>query len=513
MALIDAVMQTCRRLQAAGWRDYLLRVSDLDIGQEGAEPLARELSRVLQRIDRNAPGFRDFALEGKRAIEPGQPAHSLLFHALAAPQLGVGQVASFPSYEDIEAVENYVYGISPPSVADLRLRAAGAPLAIVVYVAEYRLAPQTVHRNHADMCYARTGVARVGNTAPSYDAAARGYTSLSAKPGEILAIPCRFAAYIAAQLLGDEANFGPLHFRQGGMDAEGNPVTSDSLRRFWVPLQKLFSGEECLRGCSLNLNFRTYHHNEKLRRIHLYFEEHALPTLYAGAELRQYPFVISEEMLVRTENLGASLLVAPAPNPLVEEAVLNGARLVLEVPPGGVDQGSAFRIPSRPSGGCRAPEYIYVRREVQQNGGTKSLNGAPGVTRIVNIGGYQAQHFIDYSGDGWVQAECEGLSLDIPQCLAAYSMLSPPDPYAAIRETDFFDWWKQSAPPDVRSAVFPNYMGSLPAEPLSDARITANITFRETANVATSQPIFVSNDDSYTAIVSALNAGKDAPTQ
>ena len=223
--------------------------------------------------------------------------------------------------------------------------------------------------------------------------------------------------------------------------------------------------------------------------------------------------MIPESKLVETECPGASVWVAPAPHPLVEEAMLNGARLVLDVPPGGVQEGSSFRIPSRPSGGCCAPEYIYVRREVQKDGGTRSLNGLPDLTRTVNLGRYQAQHFVDYSGDGWVQGECAGLSLDIPQCLAAYSMLSPPDPYAAIMETDFFDWWKQSAPPDVRSTLFPNFMGSLPAEPLSDARITANITFRDTTNVATSQPIFVSDDDSYTAIVSALNAGHDAPTQ
>jgi hypothetical protein len=146
-------------------------------------------------------------------------------------------------------------------------------------------------------------------------------------------------------------------------------------------------------------------------------------------------------------------------------------------------------------------------------GGTKSLNGSPDVTRTVNLGGYRAQHFLDYTGDGWVQAACEGLSLDIPQRLAAYSMISAPDPYADIRETDFFDWWKQSAPPDVRATLFPDYMGSLPAEPLSDARITANITFRDTTSVAMSLPIFASQDDSYTAIVSGLGAGQDAPTQ
>jgi len=513
MPLIDAVMQTCKRLEAAGWRDYLWRVSDLDIAQATAAALARELARPLTRIDRAAPGFRDFALEGQRAIEPGQPAHSLLFHALAAPRLGEGQVQDFPSHADIEAVENYVYGVSPPSIAALRLRAGGAHLAVAVYATEYRLAPQTVHRKHADMCYARTGVARVGNAESRYNAAARGYTSLSGQPGAIHVIPCRFAAYIAAQFKGDAQSFGPLRFRTGGLDAEGNPVKPDSDRLFWVPMQKLFSGNECIRGCHVSLRFRSFHHNEKLRRIHLYFAENNLFTAYAGAMLQRFPFVIPEDMLVQTQSLGASLLVVPAPRPLVEEAMLDGARLILDVPPGGVQEGSSFRIPSRPSGACRAPEYIYVRQAIEPDGRTKSLNGLPDLTRVVNLGNYEAQHFLDFTGDGWVQAECEGLALDIPQCLAAYSMLSAPDPYASIREADVFDWWKQSAPPDVRATLFPDFMGALPAEPLSDARITANITFRESTNVAISTPIFVSSDDSYTAIISGLNAGQDAPTE
>jgi hypothetical protein len=77
MPLIDAVADVCRRLETVGWCEFLLRVSDLNIRQPDPEALVRELSRPLQRIDRSAPGFRDFALEGKRAIEPGAPAHTV----------------------------------------------------------------------------------------------------------------------------------------------------------------------------------------------------------------------------------------------------------------------------------------------------------------------------------------------------------------------------------------------------------------------------------------------------
>ena len=49
-----------------------------------------ELGRDLPGIDRGRPGFEDFAREGKRGIEPGSPARSLLYHALASPTVTQG---------------------------------------------------------------------------------------------------------------------------------------------------------------------------------------------------------------------------------------------------------------------------------------------------------------------------------------------------------------------------------------------------------------------------------------
>jgi hypothetical protein len=227
-------------------------------------------------------------------------------------------VARFPTYDEIEIVENYVYSVRLPSIADLRLRAGGAPLAIVVYAAEYRQAVQTVHQKHADMCYSRTGLARIGNSPPSYVPEARGCVSLSEKFGEVHAIPCRYAAYIAAQLIGDAQNFGPMHFlSSGGVGAENTPITPDSQRLFWVPRHKLFSGSECIRDRSLDLRFLTHHHNEKICRIHLYLQQNGFPTPYAGATLAQFPFVIPENVLLSSQQTSSSILISPQPHPLV----------------------------------------------------------------------------------------------------------------------------------------------------------------------------------------------------
>ena len=130
--------------------------------------------------------------EGKRGIEPGNPARSLLFHALASPNVISGvddeELDAFPTLAEIETIENYVYGIQPPSIEELKIRSKdvaswisghnlqqGPPMAIVVFASEYRPAPETVHKKHADMCFSRAGVARVGTDEPFYDDRRRGF--------------------------------------------------------------------------------------------------------------------------------------------------------------------------------------------------------------------------------------------------------------------------------------------------------------------------------------------------
>ena len=452
MSLIQGTLEACRRLDSMGWRDFLLRVSDLDIRQADAAALAAELARPLRRIDRTAPGFTGFALEGTRAVEPGNPAWSLLFHAVAAPALGAGQVRGFPSPDDIEAVENYVYGVQPPSIQDLAQRAGGAPLAIVAYAAEYRPAGQTVHGKHADMCFARTGVARIGTAEAKYAAAGRGYISLGESPRDLHVIPCRYSAYIAVQLTGEAGNFGPLTFRQGGLDAEGNPVTPDNQRKFWVPLHKIFNGGECIRGRHLNLRWATGHRNEKLRRIHLYLLQLGFTTANSPADLQRPPFVLPESELAETAaTAGGSLLVKPLARPLVEQVILDDRRVTLEVLPGSATPSASFHIPSRAGGGRSSPEYVYVKQKVDGYGAVHDLNRSPDVVREINLGGFPAQHFLDRTGDGWIQPQCDGLSLDVAQELAAYSILAAPTLYPSVKSIGIFEWWMNSVPPDLQA--------------------------------------------------------------
>ena len=140
-SLIDQVTTVCERLAPEGWRDLLLAVSHDELDITTAD-LSTMLSQPLSQIDRTIPGFEDFALEGTRGIEPGSPARSLLFHALASPNVfgdaAGNDLSAFPTPAEIEAVENYVYGVKPPSLDDLQAQADDHPLAVVVFALEYR---------------------------------------------------------------------------------------------------------------------------------------------------------------------------------------------------------------------------------------------------------------------------------------------------------------------------------------------------------------------------------------
>ncbi|PRW92640.1 hypothetical protein C7A07_28025, partial [Pseudomonas fragi] len=78
MALINQVNSICKRLAPSGWHNLLLH--------HGLDILAPDLEKELHKpvsADRTLPGFEDFALNGTKGIEPGKPAQSLLYHALA----------------------------------------------------------------------------------------------------------------------------------------------------------------------------------------------------------------------------------------------------------------------------------------------------------------------------------------------------------------------------------------------------------------------------------------------
>ncbi|GAA6623476.1 hypothetical protein [Scytonema sp. NUACC26] len=476
MSLIDEVKRVCDRLAPLGWRDLLLQ-HGLDIT---ATNLKQELTKELPAIKRQIPGFEDFAFEGKRGVEAGNPSRSLLFHAFASPNVVLSTQSTnsnaYPTLAELEIIENFVYGVQPPSLQDLRVRAQNQPLAIVVFASEYRPGAETVHRKHADLCFSRTGVTRVGTAEPLYDAKARGFIPfVESDPTSLRVLPARYSAYIAVQRQGNLNAFGPMRFQTG-----------DDSRLFWVPLHKLFDGTECIRNLNLQVSLLSRHINQKLRRVHLSLKG----TGWGEPDISNPPFIFSEgiaELSTKSE-FGDGLLVPVVHPNLIQAARYKDKPLTFRVPENSATLSSSLEIPA--DGDARhAPEYVHARHRVLSNGQIENLNDRQDVERVVRAGGYDAQHYVDFTGDGSVEAICPELAVAIPRRIPAYSLVTAPDFFPNCDQRELLEWTEQSVPTALR-----NNLWRVPPDTLSDMRLAPNLQLKD-AN-------FRPEDKTVTAIVS-----------
>ncbi|MGN8143413.1 hypothetical protein ACTJK3_21225 [Pseudomonas sp. 22105] len=454
MSLLDSVTQACRRLAPGGWHSLML-AHGLDIL---AVPLKDELLKPL-RVERSVPGFEDFCPAGNRAIEPARPAQSLLFHALASPRVtrdASGQpLQTYPTPVEIRAVLNYVFGVRPPSLKDLQRKAQGEPLAVAVFASEYRCAPDTVHGEHADLCYSRSGIARVGNASALYAPELRCFLPfVQDDPYGIRIMPVHYSAYIAVQRQGNHEQFGP-------MDAQPDV---DPALKFWVPMHKLFDGKECLAGLDLEVKFKAFHINEKIRHIHLRHSD----TGWQEPDISQYPFVITDGLatLEVERGSGSSLLLARPRPRLAEQACYRGQLL-------------SFTMP-RDSGGM-----IHGRSMLHDNGTIEDLNHREGVAELVRQGGYRALHYRDGTADGYIRARCP--SLGHLQSIPAYSIIATPDFFPFCHPRRLMHWASQ----------VPAFTGSS----IWHARLQALSNVRYCANLTLAGQPFSPEDRGVTAIV------------
>lgn len=521
--LISAVKAICSRLAPLGW-DELFQRQGLDIT---AADLAAELGRKLPNVDRTQPGFGDFAMSGDRGIEPSRPSHSLLYHALCSP-LAVGSaldgvetpLTGFPTPAELVTVLDYVFAARPTTIEDLRARAAGAPLAIVVFAYEYRAAVETVHRKHADLSFSRVGISRIGTRPPIYQDASRSYSpAVGDSPNDVAALPCRYGAFIAAALPGEPTGHGPMHFVAEDEKAGGKPLPeqtvhaygrrrSDSDRRFWVPLHKLFDGEECIRDFDLHVDLEAHHINEKIRRVHLFFGAAGHDGGWHEPDISRTPFVFRQDIaeFARGGNAGAGLLVPSPHDRLVEPAEFGGEPLTYIVPESTKDnehlwrpRASSLNLRAGPTQARQAAEYIHARHVIQRGGRERNLNHSAGVVEKVTAGGYRARHYLDFTGDGWIAAECGELALEVPTVKAAYSVVGPPDFFPLVRQSELVRWTDQAAPPELSERIWPSRSGR--PEPLSAQRLAPNLTLKNAG--------FDPADDTMTAIVGFFGNGDD----
>ena len=457
MALLNEVKTVLDRLGRAGWRNYLLETQGLDIC---APELAAELSKDL-KVNREVPGFEDFAPQGQRAIEPGDPARSLLYHALASRNVRPALPDdAYPSWTDLDCLENYIYGLAPLSEQDME----GAVVAVLAY--EYRTREVTTHRQHADLAFSRTGLARVGTGEALYKGSERCYTPVTGDPGNIAVLPARYGVFLAK-------------FRSGTHDQVsllGDEVKGDGERLFLYPLRKLFSGSECLPGRELSIQFAESHRSEKLRRVVQHATGARVPE---GLDINQPPFFRQspDPELVRMEPVGATVKISAPPGPIVREAwQLNSktgrqerARFV--VPPredfiNGLIKdpinrhytalmilGSRLDAAGEEIQGLlhlknfvprNAPEFVHIRRQVNADQSMTDLNkefpSYSGLGNKVDAGNYEAALFEDGVCDGCVTAFVDGLGPTLLPTQPAYSVIAAPSFFPRSTELDLENW-------------------------------------------------------------------------
>ncbi|WP_369244486.1 twin-arginine translocation signal domain-containing protein [Streptomyces sp. R41] len=508
--LAEPVAGACARLADHGWRTLLRTVTRgvLDIG---ARDLAAELTKPIPDLDRAVPGFGDFAPTlPARGIEPGNPARSLLYHAFASAAVltdGHGRtLGAFPTLAEIEAVENYVYGVRPPTLDKLRETAGENPLGVVVFALDYRDATGSVHGRHADLCFSRTGITRMGKTGPHYDARNRQFVPLDPKrPFVFRTVPQRFAPYIAMQVTGaDDRLFGPR-----------DVVSGDDDRSFWVPLHKLFPGRECVAGLDLSLSLDSHLVNEKLKRMHLFLREQGYPTEWTGKDLDAFPFTINGDKiaaLLPPQQAHGSGVLAPRPHPFANRARFEGEWLTFNVSsdlvqdpgilyfssvqliPGAVETEPTYEEGSAPDNDRRSPEYVNIRHRLNDDGRLEDLNLDPDMDAIIREGGYRAQHWIDFAGDGFVSVHCPQLSREIDIFKPAFCSVAPPDFFPYVNQHDLAVWWRTAVPEAIRDALW-----AVSPRPLSEFRFAGDITLPKGFDIY---------DDTLTAVV-----GQPAPGQ
>jgi len=337
----------------------------------------------------------------------------------------------FPTLAEIDAVENYVYGVSPPSFAALQSMAKGQPLAIVTFALQYRNTPNSVHGRHAELCFSRAGIARLGTIEAKYEWQDAGLRRPGSGPA--VRVPRHPAALRGVSGGADEGRqrqFRPQDFLAG--------KDQDETRSFWVPIHKLFSGRECIQGFDLALALERDVRNDELARFHKYLDVMGYRNNWRGEDLENFPFLIRNEKIasLSTRPAFGPGVLEPTPAPLAVTATYKGRKLTFPVDPNftgdpaNLEFSSLQPLPTAASDGPStptymydisdntqrpAPEYLNLRHRVLANGATDNLNRREDMMAIIKHGGYQAQHYIDFTGDGWIQAHCRQLeSLGLP---------------------------------------------------------------------------------------------------
>jgi hypothetical protein len=505
-------------LKEKGWTEYLVEVAALHLDKPQDE-LLNELVRKLDKLSMKNKGFNDFA--GIRAIEPGMPAMSLLYHALASARVrpkdknGIAfPVEAYPSVEQLDILENYIYALQPFTLSEKELK---ENYVLAVFAYEYRPAFKTPHHAHADLVFSRTGVARIGEHDMNYDKLNRNFTNAPADSKlktEIAATAARYGLFLAKVIEGkntDDFEDQKL-VRKGQVSLLGTDKNKESgdlvddQRYFLQPVRKIFQDDLLID--EQPLAFTEYHKAEKLYRLVADAEHKLKINLDDKLDINKAPFIVEsriktagESELIVLAPRESSVLVSSKKKKLIREAMQDGKRLRFEVPEMWVDPNdpdisnryfTTFNsqnlvedieilagdtpMKRRNLNGFNRPRntplYLNIRYEDTNHDGVfEHYNDAKDIDKTHWTGIFE-----DSICDGQVAAETSGWKSKIlpaelfATCLPAFSIVTAPDFFPQV---DSFDLLKYDINVDRNSGKESNfYEGGLPS--LSAGRIRPN---------------------------------------
>ncbi len=496
---IDWFEQFLNKLLLGGWgKVFSPHGWDLSIGT----------SQDKLIINREMPGIEEYTLEGTSAVHPGDPALSLLYHVAMHPGIQPESITFWPSLEDIDALENHIYGLVPPSEDML------GSLVPVVMAYEYRVTRRTPHKKHADLVFSRTGVGRVGTCEPEYSETRRCFnTNPSDGSGGTRVLPARYGVFLCREkLYGDQISI------------QGKKHSEDSQRFFYEPISKVFDGMN-LGEEVLSLKFENHHQNDKLNRIvekgklkiDSQYDISKPPFYYTSNREKftdswQFPgsliiwrkpqemcriakqenkivtFKVPKENLLWLKTLFSKLKISFFYNNRRYTSLRVGQNLILAL----LDYSlnaliSAFGSDKRVFLSPRlAGEFTNIRHLVDKNGKIIDLNLLPvkKFKKTLSEGGYQAVMYEDPISEGYISASFDGISIEMRKLKPAYSLMTAPDFMPWVGNIDIYQYKD-------------NFISGGPRA-LCEGRLPVNLRLAYGGN---SSPVFLPKEQTVTAII------------
>lgn len=453
-------------------------------------------------IDRSRPGFSEISTEAKYAIAPGDPALSLIYHALACPDVHPAPLAGsasgedqYPTLEELDLVENYIWSLNRFSLEGLD------DLEPQILAYQYRPAARTGHGSHADLVFSRTVITRFGDQPALYDPRMRCFRPDASGAGSVRVMPGRVGVFLT---------------RMPGRGQGVAVMSRRGRRRVPAPAavaHKLFDGPGCLVGRNLRVEFETAHTNRKLAKAFTVRRGLSNTNGDGGRyDLDQFPFsriCRNGSQLADPASCGSSLVVGVKPEPLIDLAVQDGRVVTVIVPsrsvPGLINRrytslrlsdslgdlaqegaavilrqavGAQATPPYDYSRPRNAPEFVNIRHTVDAWDPATHTTGISDMRQVpehraafleaVAAGGRRSVLFRDGCAEGLVAATVDGVEL--PDVKPAYSIVAPPDFFPFASQYEIHRWvQRERAASNSRyfrqGAPDPLCFGDLPPSP------------------------------------------------